>query len=201
MSEPIVKRRDDGSLELIVPEGCPDRVEVSLPLLRELVAAQSIVSQLTEQVVRQLLDELGLDLVHLQGLSPARQCAEILDAVLGEGSHPDELALRKASLEALKQVLTTDDAPDEATSLRSFVVSYVFELSLVELQKQVNEGAVSPADVADKERTIRKYLEARVQTLALPAGTVVQPSDLRKLATKLTKEAIRLLRAGGGGAP
>lgn len=146
------------------------------------------------------LEDLGLDLTRLRGLSPTRQCGEILDAVLGEGSHPDELALRKASLEALKHVLATDDPPEEATTLRSFVVSYVFELSLVELQKQVNEGALSPADVAQKERTIRRYLEKRVQTLPIPGGGVVQPSDLRSRAAQLTKEVIKLLRAGSGGA-
>ncbi len=147
------------------------------------------------------LQELGLDLARLRGLSPTRQCAEILDAVLGEGSHPDELALRKASLEALKDVLATNDPPDEATALRSFVVSYVFELSLVELQKQVNDGALAPADVAQKERTIRRYLEKRVQTLPSPDGGVIQPSELRSRAANLTKEVIKLLRAGSGGAP
>ena len=144
------------------------------------------------------LEELGLDLTRLRGLSPTRQCAEILDAVLGEGSHPDELALRKASLEALKDVLATDDPPDEATSLRSFVVSYVFELSLVELQQQVNDGALSPEDVAQKERIIRTYLKKRVQKLAIPSGEVIHPSDLRSRAAQLTKEVIKLLRAGGG---
>lgn len=147
------------------------------------------------------LQDLGLDLARLRGLSPTRQCAEILDAVLGEGSHPDELALRKASLEALKDVLATDNPPDEATSLRSFVVSYVFELSLVELQKQVNDGALAPADVAQKERTIRRYLEKRVETLPNPDGGVIQPSELRSRAANLTKEVIKLLRAGSGGAP
>jgi hypothetical protein len=145
------------------------------------------------------LEELGLDLTRLRDLSPIRQCAEILDAVLGEGSHPDELALRKASLEALKAVLATDNPPDETTALRSFVVSYVFELSLVELQKQVNEGALSPSDVAQKERTIRRYLEKRVQTLPVPTGEVIQPSGLRSRAAQLAKEVIKLLRAGSGG--
>lgn len=145
------------------------------------------------------LEELGLDLARLQSLSPIRQCAEILDAVLGEGAHPDELALRRASLQALKDVLTADDPPDEATSLRAFVVSYVFELSLVELQRQVNEGALSPNDVAQTERTIRTYLEKRVQKLPIPGGGVIQPRDLRTRAAELTKEVIRLLRARGGG--
>lgn len=146
------------------------------------------------------LTELGLDLAHLQGLSPTRQCAEILDAVLGEGSHPDELALRRASLQALKEVLTQNDAPDQSRTLRSFVVNYVFELSLVELQKQINEGTISPADAARKERAIRSYLDKRVRSLSLHLNGVIQPRDLRAQASRLTQETIKLLRAGQGGA-
>lgn len=145
------------------------------------------------------LNELGLDLARLQGLSPIRQCAEILDAVLGEGAHPDEQALRKASLEALKHVLTQGNPPDEAASLRAFVVSYVFELSLVELQRQVNEGALTPGDVGRKERTIRTYLEKRVRGLRIPGTGVIQPRDLRIRAADLTKEVIKVLRARSGG--
>ena len=144
------------------------------------------------------LAELGLDLTRLQGLSPLRQCAEILEAVLGEGSHPDELALRRASLEALKEVLTAVDPPNEVIAVRTFVVHYVFEISLVELQRQVNEGALAPQDVAKREQMIRTYLDKRVQTLPLPTG-VLQPSELRTRAAALTKEVIRLLRAGTEG--
>ncbi|WP_235672543.1 hypothetical protein [Mycolicibacterium hodleri] len=107
--------------------------------------------------------------------------------------------MRKASLEALKHVLTQDNPPDEATSLRAFVVSYVFELSLVELQRQVNEGALTPGDVGRKERTIRTYLEKRVQGLRIPGTGVIQPRDLRIRAADLTKEVIKVLRARSGG--
>ena len=144
------------------------------------------------------LAELGLDLTRLQGLSPLRQCAEILEAVLGEGSHPDELALRRASLEALKEVLTAVDPPNEVIAVRAFVVHYVFEISLVELQRQVNEGALASQDVAKREQMIRTYLDKRVQALPLPTG-VLQPSELRTRAAALTKEVIRLLRAGTEG--
>lgn len=60
MSEPTVRRRADGGLELFEPEGCDDPVSVSLPLLRELVAAQSIVSMLTEQVMARLNSQAAL---------------------------------------------------------------------------------------------------------------------------------------------
>lgn len=144
------------------------------------------------------LAELGLDLNRLQTLSPVRQCAEILDAVLGEGSHPDEHALRKASLEALKEVLIAPQPPAEGAALKAFVVNFVFELSLVELQRQVNEGTLTGTDVAKKEKMVRTYLDKRVQAITTPSGTI-QPSDLRQRAADLTKEVIKILRARGGG--
>jgi hypothetical protein len=74
------------------------------------------------------LGDLGLDLDYLSSLGPVQQCAAILDAVLGEGGHPDEYALRKASLQSLKDVLLSDVPPGELDALGGFVVSYVYEL-------------------------------------------------------------------------
>ncbi len=147
------------------------------------------------------LDELGLSLASLRTLSPVRQCAEILDAVLGEESHPDEQALRKASLETLKAVLADDQPPNELTAVRSFVVEFVFELALVELQRQVNEGALSAADVMKKEKMVRGYLERRVLSIDITTGSDIRPRDLRFRAAVLTKEAIKVLRAGSSGKP
>lgn len=145
------------------------------------------------------LTELGLDLDHLNSLGPVGQCGAILEAILGEGSHPDEHALRKASLETIKEVLLGPQPPAKGDALKAFVVNYVFELSLVELQRQVNEGTLTSADVAKKEQMIRKYLTARVNKLPVPDG-VMEPADLRHRATELTKEAIKILRAREEGA-
>lgn len=141
------------------------------------------------------LAELGLDLEQLRGLGPVRQCATILDAVLGEGGHPDEYALRKASLESLKEVLMSDTPPDEHDVLRGFVVNYIFELSLVELQAQLDAGAVDAPQAAKRERQIRRYLERRVATIRLPDGHIGS-RDLRTMSAKLTAEAVRVIRAG-----
>lgn len=145
------------------------------------------------------LEELGLDLSRLRGLSPLRQCAEILDAVLGEGSHPDELALRKASLASLKEILATETPPHELATVRTFVTGYVFELALVELQQQVNEGDVAAGHVAARERMIRSYVERRVQGVTMATDGKVKPSELRTVVARLTKEVIKVLRARNDG--
>ncbi len=147
----------------------------------------------------QYLQELGLDLDRLRELSVPRQCGEILDAVLGEGSHPDEAALRRASLESLKEILATDATPDEAESVQTFVANFVFELALVELQAQISDGSLRKEDVAAQEQVIRSYLDRRVETVALAKSRPLTPRDLREYSAKLAKEVIKVLRARTGG--
>ena len=141
------------------------------------------------------LSELGLDLERLRGLGPVRQCAAILDTVLGQGAHPDEYALRKASLESLKDILQSTTPPDEIEAVRGFVVNYVFELSLVELQAQLNAGAIDPIESARLEKGIRRYLERRVASISLPTEGQLKASDLRSMSVRLTREAISVIRA------
>jgi hypothetical protein len=145
------------------------------------------------------LSELGLDLERLKGLSIPRQCGEILNAVLGEGSHPDEAALRKASLESLKEILTADTEPNEVDSVHTFVTSFVFELMLVELQQQVNDKALAPEDVAKQEKLIKGYLDKAVKKLSLSKTGTIQPRELRAETARLTKEAVKVLRARKSG--
>lgn len=148
----------------------------------------------------QYLQELGLDLAELSALSATQQAAHILDAVLGEGAHPDEAALRRASLEALKEVLSATDEPDPLDSLRSFVANFVFEQALVELQRQLQEGSLATDDALSQEQRIRTYLVARTKTVKLPNSGSLQPRDLKDQAARLVKEVIKLLRSRRSGA-
>lgn len=148
----------------------------------------------------QYLHELGLDLGHLQTLSPRQQAAEILDSVLGEGAHPDEAALRRASLESLKEVLAAPTEPDPLDSVRSFVSNFVFEQSLVELQRQMKEAELTTEAAADQEQKVRAYLAARTKRIKMPASGSLQPRDLTNESARLTKEVIKLLRSRKGAA-
>ena len=146
------------------------------------------------------LQELGLDLGRLQSLSPLRQAAEILDAVLGEGSHPDEAALRRASLEALKEVLAAPEEPQPIDSIRLFVINFVFEQSLVELQRQMKEAGLTTTEAAEQEQKIKDYLTARAKSVDLPESGNLKPSDLKNASARLAKEVIKLLRSRKGAA-
>jgi hypothetical protein len=141
------------------------------------------------------LGDLGLDLTQLRGLSPIRQCSRILDAVLGDGSHPDEHALRKAATAALKEILLSDEAPGEADALRGFVANYIFQLTLVELQAQLDAGAVSPDQAAKREDGMRRWAQRRVQVAKLADAGRMTVARFMSVAAQLAREAIRILRA------
>jgi hypothetical protein len=142
------------------------------------------------------LSDLGLDLDELRALSPVRQCARILDAVLGEGSHPDEHALRKAATAALKEILVNAEPPGEADALRIFIANYLFQLALVELQAQLDSGTIAPDQAAEREHGIRRWAQRRVQVAQLPDAGRLTIVRFTALAAQLAREAVRILRAG-----
>ncbi len=144
---------------------------------------------------REALAEIGLDLDELRSLGPRSRCARILDAVLGEGGHPDEMALRTAAAEQLKAIITMDTPPTEAEALRGFVAAFVFQMALVELRSDLAKGVIDSATSARKEGRLRRYIRQRVSQLAVPAVGTLSIADFSAQADRLVREAIALLRA------
>lgn len=141
------------------------------------------------------LAEIGIDLDAIAGLGPRAQCALILDAVLGEGGHPDEAALRVAAVEQLKAIITQEEPPTEREALRGFIAAYVFQLGLVELRSALAAGNLDPASAARKEGRLRRYIDQRVQQLTIPATGRMRIADFGSLAARLAGETIRILQA------
>ena len=144
------------------------------------------------------LAELGLALAELRTLSPRMQCARILDVVVGGGGHPDDTALRRAAAESLKAIILSGQPPNELYALRGFTAHYVFELCLVEIQSDINSGAMDANAAVRMERLLWDYLESRVYLLDYPFEGVLPTAQFAEVARKLTQDAIRVLRAGRG---
>lgn len=141
------------------------------------------------------LADAGLNLDELRQLSPRMQAARILDAVLGDPSHPDETALRRAAAEQLKQILQGDTPPDEGRALRGFIANLVFQLSLVELRSAIRSGGLDASSAARRERRLWRWIERRVRRVSLPAVGRVATSTFRAVAAQMTQEAFSILRA------
>lgn len=141
------------------------------------------------------LAALGLDLNTLKALSPRAQCARILDAVLGEGGHPDEAALRAAAVAQVKAILTDPNPPAEGDALRGFIASYVYQLGLLELRSGLAAGTVDAATATNRESGLRHYLHKRVQHMTFPARGRFSLVDFAAHADGLIRDMLRMLRA------
>lgn len=141
------------------------------------------------------LADLGLDLDHLRTLSRRAQCARILDAVLGEGGHPDEAALRAAAVEQMKAVLSEPTAPPaEGDALRGFIASYVFQLALVELRSGLERKDINVPEAARREGQLLRYLKKRVEQLKVPARGRLRIQEFAQHADRLVREMLNMLR-------
>ena len=144
---------------------------------------------------REALAEIGLDLDELRGMGPRAQCARILDAVLGEAGHPDEMALRTAAAEQLKAIITMPAPPTEADALRGFIAAFVFQMGLVELRADLAKGLIDSATATRKEGRLRRYLNQRAAALTVPTTGTMSIAEFSAHADRLIREAIALLRA------
>jgi hypothetical protein len=141
------------------------------------------------------LRQLGLDLGELQAMSPRQQRIALLNATVGAASHPDDVALRRAADEFLKQVLTAASEPEPAELIRDFVASYIFNVGLVEITKQLDEGNIDQVLALEKEREIRDWTRVRLRREDFGIqGAIVSLRDFQQTAARLASTALTILR-------
>jgi hypothetical protein len=141
------------------------------------------------------LAELGLDLADLQTKSPARQCVAILKAVIGDGNHPDDQALKLAAAAQLKAVLAEPTPPSVVDSIRNFIANFVIELSVVELQARHRAG-VAAQNIRDAEHRMRRYVLARVRGINV-AGPRLAIAEFQATAMRVLGDVRRVFGAAG----
>lgn len=141
------------------------------------------------------LAELGLDLADLQTKSPARQCVAILKAVIGDGNHPDDQALKLAAAAQLKAVLAEPTPPSVVDSIRNFIANFVIELSVVELQARHRAG-VAAQNIRDAEYRMRRYVLARVRSITVP-GPRLAIAEFQATAMRIIGDVRRVFGAAG----
>jgi hypothetical protein len=142
------------------------------------------------------LRELGLDLGELSQLSPRVQLARIIDATIGEAGHPDDYALKRATIEHLKTVLLANTPPPPEVSIRNFVAEWIFQQSLVELQAARATRGRTQQQVDRAERQLRDWLKRRVQRIEISTQSRPSVQNLADITAKITGEALRLIKAG-----
>lgn len=129
---------------------------------------------------------LGLDLAELQEMSLKQRCQAILDATMAAVDQPDDVAMRRAALAILKDMLGADAMPAAIDAVKAFLVNYIFEIALVEVARTRQESRLSASELASREKRARDYLRRRVDALDLSLdGASVAPSALSDAMVRL----------------
>lgn len=142
------------------------------------------------------LAEFGLSLEELDALSPRLRCARILDMAIGQAGHPDEQALRHASLEQIKAL--TAEGPDGNTvsgieSLRSFIGELTVRLGLVELRDKYLAKDLTAKQTLQREKGLRQWVKAKIDRLDIGKYGRVSPTEFHQVAKQMSADALRLL--------
>lgn len=139
----------------------------------------------------------GLTLDELDALSPRMRYGRILDVAIGQAGHPDEQAMRQASLEQIKALLAGDaDAakPTGLEAIRDFVGELTVRLGLIELRDQILANTVTAKQAHQRETGLRQWVKAKVGKLDLGRYGMVSTRDFHQVARQMSADVLRLLK-------
>lgn len=139
----------------------------------------------------------GLTLEELDALSPRMRCARILDIAIGQAGHPDEQAMRQASLEQIKTLLA--GGPEAANisgleAIRNFIGELTIRLGLIELRDQILANTVTAKQAHQRETALRQWVKAKVGRLDLGKYGAVSTRDFHQVARQMSADVLRLLK-------
>jgi len=145
------------------------------------------------------LSELGLDLDHLRSLPSTRaQCVYIADAILGAPSHPDDVALKAATMRTMAELMKLQDEIDLEYRVERFIENLAYEQVLVELTSQRRANATTPQRAKQIEDRARKYLHARISAGRIAQKAKLTVQGLVDYASGLAAKTFRVLGMKGG---
>lgn len=139
----------------------------------------------------------GLTLEELDALSPRMRYARILDVAIGQAGHPDEQAMRQASLEQIKALLAggTEAANISGLeSIRDFIGELTIRLGLIELRDQILANTVTAKQAHRRETGLRQWVRAKVSKLDLGRYGTVSTRDFHQVARQMSADVLRLLK-------
>jgi len=139
----------------------------------------------------------GLTLQELDALSPRMRCARILEVAIGQAGHPDEQAMREASVAQVKALVA--GTPEAATispleSIRDFIGELTVRLGLIELRDQYLAKEMTAAESRNREKGLRQWVKAKIARLDLGRYSQVSTTQLHQVARQMSADVLRLLR-------
>jgi hypothetical protein len=141
------------------------------------------------------LADLGLNLADLAPMTPFAQCDRIIERILGNETHPDDHALRRASVEAVAAILTAGAAPQPIDVVRGLVADLVWQQGLVELRAR-RSGGTDAHTVSGLEKRVKAWIKASVQAMPAPASGFMTVKAIVSSVASLAQSAVRIIGAG-----
>lgn len=143
----------------------------------------------------QRLQEVGLDLTRLQALNPTQQCAMIAEVVIGDANTPDDAALKRATIEHLKDILLAEQPMSIENTIRNFIADWVFQLGLIELKAANNELQLTATQLTAKETQIKNWLRVKAHSIPVEGLEALSARKLANAAARLIDQTLELVRA------
>ncbi|MFJ8203237.1 hypothetical protein [Micromonospora chalcea] len=144
---------------------------------------------------RATLAELGLDLNHLDSMPNARaKCAYIVDTLLGAPSHPDEVALRAATLRTMVEIQRAQEPLTTSQQMELFLQHLAYEQVLVELTSQRRADSITPQRAKEIEDKAKKYLRTSVKAMKLPQTAKLTAQAFVSSAAALAHKVFTVFR-------
>jgi hypothetical protein len=143
----------------------------------------------------QRLQEVGLDLARLQTLNPTQQCAMIAEVVIGDANTPDDAALKRATIEHLKDILLAEQPMSMEDTIRNFIADWVFQLGLIELKAANNELQLTATQLTTKERQIKNWLRVKARSIPVEGLETLSARKLANATARLVDQTLELVRA------
>ncbi len=139
----------------------------------------------------------GLTLEGLDALSPRMRCARILEVAIGQAGHPDEQAMRDASVAQVKALISgTPEAANISPleAVRDFIGELTVRLGLIELRDQYLAKAMTATESRTREKGLRHWVRAKISRLDLGKYGGVSTTELHQVARQMSADVLRLLR-------
>jgi hypothetical protein len=147
---------------------------------------------------RTTLAELGLDLTHLDSLESSRaKCVYIVDTLLGAPSHPNEVALRAATLRTMVEIQKANDPLTTAQQMEVFLQNLAYEHVLVELTSERRANSITPQRAKEIENRAKSYLRASVKAMKLTQKANLTAQAFISSAATLAHKVFAVFRMRG----
>jgi hypothetical protein len=136
---------------------------------------------------------VGLRLEDMRDMSANDRCTYILDKVLGAPGTPDDEALRRAALEALKE-LALDPTRSPEASITAFMSAYIYQTALVELTSHKASLKLTPDQVLKHEKALKQYIRGTAKYSGVIDGPQIGVRGLMNKVAEFRDKALGWLR-------